>query len=96
MERVPLESRVVASAGYDDAVGVLELEFASGRVYQYRSVPRSVYDWLLRTPSKGAYVARMIAGSYDYRDVTPAPPETGDVADALRASLEALGEPASD
>lgn len=95
MDRVPLESGVVASAGYDEGAGVLEIEFVSGRVYQYRSVPRSVYEWLLKTPTKGAYFNRMISDRYDYRDVTPAPPE-GDIAETLRASLEALRDPPAD
>jgi hypothetical protein len=90
MRRVPLESSVVASAGYDADRGVLEIEFASGRIYQYRSVPASVYQWLLKTPTKGAYVSRMIANRYDYLDVTPGAAEPGDIAEALRASLDAL------
>jgi hypothetical protein len=72
MERSPLESSSVASAGYDDATQVLEIEFKSGRIYQFTEVPRGVFDWLLRTPNKGSYVARMINGRYAYSDVTDA------------------------
>jgi hypothetical protein len=71
MERSPLASSSVASVGYDDATQMLEIEFRSGRIYQFVEVPRGVFDWLLRTPNKGSYVARMINGRYRYSDVTP-------------------------
>jgi hypothetical protein len=91
MERLPLASRAVVSAGYDDATRSLELEFASGRVYRYEDVPRGVYDWLLRAHSKGAFVARMINDRYAFRDVTPPPAGGGqDLDEALRASLREL------
>ena len=85
MKRSPLKSTAVKSAGYDDDGEVLEIEFTSGRIYQFSSVPRSVYDWLLRAKSKGAYVSRIV-NDYEYRDVTPGsqPP----LEEALRASVE--------
>ena len=88
MERIALRSRVIVFAGYDAETQTLELEFASGRIYRYRGVPRGAYDWLLRAPSKGAYVSRMINGRYAHEDVTPCA-ETSEHAlgDALRASL---------
>jgi hypothetical protein len=92
MERVPLRSRAVISAGYDPQAQVLELEFANGRVYRYADVPAGIYDWLLRAKSKGSYVSRMINDRFVFRDVTPTPHgETPDLADALRASLAQLG-----
>jgi hypothetical protein len=79
------------SAAYDAASQTLELEFASGRIYQYEGVPRAAYDWLLRAPSKGGYVTRMISDRYRYRDVTPAGPhDAGDLVETLHASLRAL------
>jgi hypothetical protein len=92
MERSPLESSSVASAGYDDVTLVLEIEFASGRIYQFDGVPRGVFDWLLRTPNKGSYVARMINNKYAYRDVTPRPETSGDgdILEKLRESVRWL------
>lgn len=86
MERKPLESTAVRGAGYDDESEELEVEFRSGRIYVFSNIPRSVYDWLLRTPSKGAYVSRIV-NQYDYREVTPASPEP-DLEAALKASLD--------
>ena len=83
MERTRLESRAVRSAGYDDQSQTLEIEFSSGRVYQFDGVPRPVYEWLLRTPSKGGYIARMINPHYAYREVTQ-PVAAGSDADLMR------------
>ena len=91
MERTPLHSSAVVSAAYDPNNETLELEFTSGRIYQYEGVPQGTYDWLLRATSKGSFVSRMINDRYVYKDVTPAPAEADpqDLAEALRASLRA-------
>jgi hypothetical protein len=86
VERLSLASSVVRSAGYDANSQTLELEFVSGRVYRYAGVPIGTYAWLLRAPSKGAFVTRMITDRYAYQDVTPAPADQ-DLDAALRASL---------
>jgi KTSC domain len=91
MERTRLESRAVLSAGYDEGAQVLEIEFSSGRIYQFDAVPRSVFEWLLRTPSKGGFVTRMINPQYAYRDVTPRlVTDAGDLAERLRESVRWL------
>lgn len=95
MQRSPLKSRALLSAGYDADGRVLELEFSSGHVYRYEDVPESVYAWLLRAPNKGVFVARHISGRYSERAV----PAQGAVEQAdvslelsLSASLAALAE----
>jgi hypothetical protein len=91
MERSPLTSSSVASAGYDEATLVLEIEFRSGRIYQFEDVPRGVFDWLLRTPNKGSYVARMINNKFRFRDVTPrAAGSEPDILGQLRDSVRWL------
>jgi hypothetical protein len=88
MQRTPLKSRAVISAGYDPEAELLELEFHNGRVYRYRNVPEGVYQFLLRTESKGGYVNRMIQDRYAFEEVTPGAPAQ-DVLAALQASLDA-------
>ncbi len=97
----------MVSAGYDEQALELELEFRSGHVYRYESVPPSVYAWLLRIENKGGFVRRMIHGRYVERVVPrSAPPEPSEMLasgaplpnaleDALRASIERLGKPRS-
>lgn len=88
MQRTPLRSRALVSAGYDPEAQLLELEFHNGRLYRYRDVPPGVYAFLLRTPSKGGFVNRMIEGRYPYEEVAEAAPEV-DMAALLEASLHA-------
>jgi hypothetical protein len=88
MQRSKLDSRAIASAGYDPSSRILEIEFSSGRVYEYADVPESVYSWLLRTPHKGAYLSRMINGRYAHRDISQ-PPQALTEALPLEAALKA-------
>jgi hypothetical protein len=88
MQRTPVQSRALVSAGYDAASQTLELEFHNGRIYRYREVPPGVFDFLLRTASKGSFVNRMIDGRYAYEEVCEAAPEV-DVVSLLEASLRA-------
>lgn len=95
MQRSPLQSSAVLSAGYDPITRELELEFKNGRIYRYREVPAGVYEFLLRTPSKGGYVNRMIQNRYAFEEVTPERSEQ-DVLKALQASLERAANRSSD
>jgi len=90
MDRLPLQSRAVLSAGYDVDASVLEVEFSSGRIYRFSGVPVGVYDWLLRVPNKGLYVARNITGRYAHQDMTHPPgSDAADLEALLEASLDA-------
>ena len=94
MERVPLVSGALLSAGYEPSTQELEIEFHGGRIYRYSEVPEGVYQFLLRTKNKGSYVNRMINSQYAFREVTPEPPEQ-DLLAALSQSLQ-VGKKASD
>jgi hypothetical protein len=91
MQRTPVRSRALVSAGYDPEAQLMELEFHNGRVYRYRDVPPGVFEFLLRTPSKGGFVNRMIEGRYAYEEVAEDAPEP-DMAALLEASLRARDE----
>lgn len=67
MRRVPVQSRAIASVGYDRTTNVLELELAEGEVYQYYAVPVSVHQQLLAADSIGRYFLTEIRGRYGYR-----------------------------
>ena len=68
MRRHSLDSSAIASAAYDPATAVLELEFTSGEVYRYFAVPPSVHRGLLDAPSAGRFFQERI------REVYPAQP----------------------
>jgi len=55
MNRVPVESSVLASVLYLPELRLLEVEFRSGLSYQYLNVPQQSYIQLLIAESKGAY-----------------------------------------
>jgi len=67
VKRVALESSVLASAGYDPDIAVLELEFRSGEVYRYFAVPPSVNAGLLAAPSAGRFFTQRIRDRYSTR-----------------------------
>jgi hypothetical protein len=70
MERVPLESRTLASAVYDSDRCQLELEFRSGKRYLYFQVPEYVYHELLQAKSKGGYFNRSIRKRFAFQDLS--------------------------
>lgn len=55
---------MLSSAGYDEAMAVLELEFSSGDVYRYFAVPPSVHRGLLTAESAGRFFAERIRPVY--------------------------------
>ncbi|WP_262245436.1 KTSC domain-containing protein [Parapedobacter soli] len=70
MKRQPVYSSNLASVGYDPENEILEIEFNHGGVYQYYSVPESVYHGLMGAGSHGQYFDRNIKkAGYRYRQV---------------------------
>lgn len=69
MNRIALESRTLATAGYDDPSATMELEFVEGRVYRYFVVPRSVFDALLSADSVGRFFQENIRDVYPYKRI---------------------------
>jgi hypothetical protein len=64
MKRDPVESSNIESIGYDQKAAILEVQFHSGEIYQYASVPESVYKGLFNAQSKGKYFQANIRGKY--------------------------------
>jgi hypothetical protein len=87
VERTPIDSRAIAALGYDELTQVLEIEYRKGKTYRYLGVPASVYAWLLKTPRKGAFVARKIANVYPFEQEGPPEPADSELERALRRSL---------
>lgn len=67
MKRRPVDSSTITAVGYDRGTAVLEIEFASGDVYEYFLVPHSVYEGLLGAPSKGRYFGDQLRDRYQFR-----------------------------
>lgn len=69
MNRITVESRLVATAGYHDPSSTMELEFVDGGVYRYFVVPRSVFDALLAADSIGRFFQEHIRGVYPFERI---------------------------
>ena len=69
MKRQPVESSNLASVGYDASTRTLEIEFNSGRVYQYFNVPPDEYQGLMNADSHGSYFYHNIRDVYRYRKI---------------------------
>ena len=64
MQRDPVSSSNLASVGYDLTTSTLEIEFNSGRVYQYFDVPEHIHQELMSAGSVGSYFARSVKNSF--------------------------------
>jgi len=62
MHRIPVESSMIDSIGYEK--NVLEVRFCNGGLYQYLDVPESVLAQLMRANSKGRFFNQQIRGRY--------------------------------
>ncbi|WP_043451196.1 KTSC domain-containing protein [Jongsikchunia kroppenstedtii] len=69
MDRTPVSSSVIASVGHDPHALVLEVEFLSGRIYQYFDVPLAQFDGLLAAESVGTYFNANIRDAFDYAEL---------------------------
>lgn len=70
MERQPVKSVILRSAGYDEAQKVLEIEFTSGQVYRFSAVPEKIWKGLLQSPEAGKYFSEKIRPKFRSRLVT--------------------------
>ena len=64
MNRAPLTSSMIVSAGYEASTRILELEFSPGHVYQYFDVPPELYPELLGAPSAGRFFHARIRNAF--------------------------------
>lgn len=64
MDRKRVSSSRIRSVGYDRSALMLEVEFNDGAVHQYRSVPESVYEGMMRAPSIVSYFDDRVRDEY--------------------------------
>jgi hypothetical protein len=61
-----VESDVIHAIGHDEETNVLEIIFNTGQIYQYRNVPRTLYEEFLKSDSKGKYFQENIRGEFEF------------------------------
>jgi len=64
MELIDVDSRMISAVGYDEQQLLLEVVFKPSGAYQYRNVPKQVYQELLDADSKGSYMRNSIIDRY--------------------------------
>ena len=69
MKRQPVKSSAIISIGYDRTSRTLEVEFISGRIYQYYDVPWTVHRDLMLASSQGRYLEQNIRDQYGFTRV---------------------------
>jgi KTSC domain len=77
MDRVRVDSSAIASVGYSPDERVLEVEFQSGRVYQYLDVPAREYEALMTAGSMGRHFNRRIRDGFKRRELPQPEPREG-------------------
>lgn len=60
MNRVPVNSSILTSVGYNANKRILEIEFRNGGIYKYHNIPESIYSGLMKADSFYQYFERHI------------------------------------
>jgi hypothetical protein len=68
-EMISVSSSNVESIGYDESTELLYVKFLNGSIYEYKNVPKMIYEQLLAAPSIGSYMHRNVKGLYPYEKV---------------------------
>ena len=64
MDRQPVQSTILRSVGYDTDKKNMEIEFHSGLIYQYSSVPSKVYADLISAPAVGKFFSDKVRNRF--------------------------------
>lgn len=64
MKRIIVSSSNIESIGYDEDNKILEIGFKSGGIYQYKSVPKGIFQNLINASSHGKYFSAYIKDKY--------------------------------
>jgi hypothetical protein len=69
MKRLPVQSRILRSVGYDEITKILELEFQTGVIYHYLRVPQKTYANLMKADEIYKYFSEKIRPQYQAKRV---------------------------
>ena len=67
MKMQQVYSSNIRSVGYEAETQLLAVEFSSGWMYEYCSVPEAVHRGLMQATSKGSYFHQAIKGQYSFQ-----------------------------
>lgn len=64
LRHVVVNSTSIATIGFNQTRGVLEIQFVNGRRYRYVGVPKPIQQRFLRASSRGKFYHEFIRGQY--------------------------------
>lgn len=68
MERISVDSSNISEVGWEN--GILEIEFSSGRIYEYFDVSYEIYEAMMQSPGIGEYFHEHIKNSFKYSRIS--------------------------
>jgi len=69
MNRTAITANGIAQVGYEQGSEILEIEFTSGKVFQFFNVPEKMFNQFMNTPQKEFYYERNIYERFPYKRV---------------------------
>ena len=95
MERKPVESSNIKSVGYDEVTKTLEIEFKGSGVYQYKGVPKEIYEGFSKAESIGKYFYAKVKSNREYKfeKVVTLPDQKEIVRNNIKQDLEVIKLP---
>jgi hypothetical protein len=69
MQRTGIAVNGIAQVGYEDGSEILEIEFTSGKVFQFFNVPPKMFDQLMDSQFKEFYYQNNIHDRFPYKRI---------------------------
>jgi len=69
MNRTTVGSPGIAQVGYEEGSEILEIEFVSGKVYDFYNVPLKLYEQLLKSTTKELFYEANILVRFPYKRI---------------------------
>jgi KTSC domain len=69
MHRTAIAANGIAQVGYEDGSEILEIEFTSGKVFQFFNVPPKMFHQLMDTQFKEFYYQNNIHDRFPYKRI---------------------------
>ena len=66
MDFTSVDSRMILGVRYNQTTFELDVVFRTGEKYRYKSVPKFVYEGLMKAQSHGHYMHKKVLGRYKY------------------------------
>lgn len=70
LKMTEVNSSQINSIGYSEENKILAIEFKGGAIYYYSSVPKEVYEEMLKSESPGKFLHSNIKNVYQYQKMT--------------------------